>query len=167
MKWIVKNNRGVLEFKSIQVCTESQFNKIMADINHQRILAWCNDNHVLAEVQKGEQCMSILREVITEVNESEARRMDRLHLDFLKFIDELPEVDASQEQEDAKEVPQEEQSQAEIIEFVTDTLNGLHENDVTGAVLITSIGPIGLPCGKISHKVLTQMFETWLEKYGK
>lgn len=165
MKWIVKNDNGVLEFKSIQVCTESQFNKIMADINHQRILTWCDDNHVLAEVQRGEQCMSILREVITEVTESEARRMDRLHLDFLKFVDELPEIDAYQE--DAKKVTQKEQSQAEIIEFVTNTLIGLHENDVTGAILITSIGPISIPCGKISHKMLTQMFETWLEKYGK
>ena len=115
------------------------------------------------EAQKGEQCMSILREVITEVNESEARRIDRLHLDFLKFIDGLPEVD-SQEETDG---PQKEQSQAEIIEFVTDTLTGLHENNVIGAVLIMSIGPINVPCGEISHKVLTQMFEAWLDKYGK
>lgn len=163
MKWVVKNVDGVLEFKSIIVCTESQFNKMTAGVNQQRIIAWCNDNHVMFETQKGEQCMSILREVITEVNESEARRIDRLHLDFLKFIDGLPEVD-SQEETDG---PQKEQSQAEIIEFVTDTLTGLHENDITGAVLITSIGPVNLPCGKISHKVLTQMFEAWLDKYGK
>jgi hypothetical protein len=163
MKWIVKNVDGVLEFRSIVVCTESQYNKITAAINQQRIVAWCDDNHVLFQVERGEQCMSILREVITEVNESEARRIDRLHTEFLKFIDELPEVD-SQEETDK---PQKEQSQDEIIEFVTDTLIGLHNNDVTGAVLIASIGPIGLPCGKISHKVLTQMFETWLDKYGK
>jgi len=165
MKWIVKNNNGVLEFQSIIVCTESQYNKIVAGVNHQRIVAWCDDNNVMFEVRKGEQYLSILREAITEVNESEARRIDRLHMDFLKFVDELPEVDASQE--DAKEVPQTEQSQAKIIEFVTDTLNSLHNNDITGAVLIVSIGPIGLPCGKISRKVLTQMFEAWLDKYGK
>lgn len=163
MKWIVKTVDGVLEFRSIVVCTESQFNKITAGINQQRIIAWCDDNHVMFEAQKGEQCMSILREIITEVNESEARRIDRLHLDFLKFIDGLPEVDS---QEDTKE-PQKEQTQTEIIEFVTDTLVSLHNNDVTGAVLITSIGPIGLPCGRISHKLLTQMFEAWLDKYGK
>lgn len=162
MKWIVKTVDGVLEFQSIVVCTESQYNKMTAGINQQRIVAWCDDNHVMFEAQKGEQCMSILREVITEVNESEARRIDRLHLNFLKFVDELPEVDASQE--DTKE---EEQSQAEIIEFVTDVLTDLHDNDITGAVLIASVGPIGLPCGKISHRVLTQMFEAWLDKYGK
>lgn len=164
MKWIVKTVDGVLEFRSIVVCTESQFNKITAGINQQRIISWCDDNHVMFEAQKGEQCMSILREVITEVNESEARRIDRLHMDFLKFVDELPEVDVPQEE---TQEPQKEQTKTEIIEFVTDTLIGLHNNDVTGAILITSIGPIGLPCGKISHKVLTQMFETWLEKYGK
>ena len=163
MKWIVKTVDGVLEFRSIIVCTESQFNKMTAGINRQRIISWCDDHHVMFEAQQGEQCMSILREVVTEVNESEARRIDRLHLDFLKFIDELPNA-VSQEETDK---PQNEQSQAEIIEFVTDTLIGLHNNDVTGAVLITSIGPIGLPCGKISHKLLTQMFETWLDKYGK
>lgn len=163
MKWVVKNVDGVLEFRSIIVCTESQFNKMTAGVNQQRIIRWCDDNHVMFEVQKGEQHMSILREVITEVNESEARRIDRLHLDFLKFIDGLPEVD-SQEETDG---PQKEQSQAEIIEFVTDVLTDLHKNDITGAVLITSVGPVHLPCGKISHKVLTQMFEAWLDKYGK
>ena len=165
MKWIAKTKDSVLEFNSIKVCTESQFNKLSAGINRQRIIAWCDDNHILFEIQRGEQYMSIIREVVQEINESEARRIDMLHDKFLEFIDDLPEVDASQE--DTKDVPQEEQSQAEIIEFATDTLNGLHENDVTGAILITSIGPISLPCGKISHKVLTQMFETWLEKYGK
>lgn len=163
MKWVVKNVDGVLEFRSIVVCTESQFNKMTAGVNQQRIIGWCDDNHVMFEVQKGEQHMSILREVIAEVNESEARRIDRLHLDFLKFIDGLPEVD-SQEETDG---PQKEQSQAEIIEFVTDVLTDLHKNDITGAVLITSFGPVNLPCGKISHKVLTQMFEAWLDKYGK
>ena len=163
MKWIVKNNNGVLEFRSIVVCTESQFNKITAGINRQRIIAWCDDNHVMFEAQKGEQYMSILYEVITEVNESEARRIDRLHLDFLKFVDELPEVDSQEETQE----PQKEQSESEVVEFVADTLIDLHNNDVTGAILITSIGPIGLPCGKISHKVLTQMFEAWLDKYGK
>lgn len=167
MKWITKAKNGVLEFNSIKVCTESQFNKLDAGINRQRIIAWCDDNHISFEIQRGEQYMSIIREVVQEINEAEARRIDILHDKFLEFVDRLPEVNASQEQEDAKDIPQEEQSQAEIIEFVTDTLNGLHENDVTGAILITSIGPIVLPCGKISHKVLTQMFETWLEKYGK
>ena len=163
MKWVVKTVNGVLEFRSIIVCTESQFNKMTADINQQNIIAWCNDHHVMFETQKGEQCMSILRKVITEISESEARYIDRLHLDFLKFIDELPEVNSQEETDE----PQKEQSQAEIIEFVTDALTGLHENDVTGAILITSIGPISLPCGNISHKVLTQMFEAWLDKYGK
>lgn len=163
MKWVVKNVDGVLEFRSIIVCTESQFNKMTAGVNQQRIISWCDDNHVMFEVQKGEQHMSILREVIAEVNESEARRIDRLHLDFLKFIDGLPEVDSQEETDE----PQKEQSQAEIIEFVTDALTDLHNNDITGAVLITSIGPVHLPCGKISHKVLTQMFEAWLDKYGK
>lgn len=167
MKWIAKTKDGVLEFNSIKVCTESQFNKLSAGINRQRIIAWCDDNHISFEIQRGEQYMSIIREVVQEINESEARRIDMLHDKFLEFVDDLPEVDASQEQEDLKDVPQEEQSMTEIIEFVKDTLNGLHENDVIGAVLITSIGPIKLPCGRISHKVLTQMFETWLEKYEK
>ena len=164
MKWIAKTKDGVLEFNSIKVCTESQFNKLDAGINRQRIVAWCDDNHISFEIQRGEQCMSIIREVVQEINEAEARRIDILHDKFLEFVDSLPEVDASQEETDK---PQKEQSQAEIIEFVTDTLIGLHENDVAGAVLITSIGPIGLPCSKISHEVLTQMFETWLDKYGK
>lgn len=165
MKWIAKTKNGILEFNSIKVCTESQFNKLGASINRQRIVAWCDDNHISFEIQRGEQCMSIIREVVQEINEAEARRIDILHDKFLEFVDTLPEIDISQE--DAKEVPQEEQSQAEIIEFVTDVLDGLHENDVTGAVLIASVGQIGVPCGRISHKVLTQMFETWLEKYGK
>lgn len=163
MKWIAKTKDGVLEFNSIKVCTESQFNKLGAGINRQRIIAWCDDNNISFEIQRGEQCMSVICEVVQEINESEARRIDMLHDKFLEFVDGLPEVDSPEEIDE----PQKEQSQAEIIEFVTDTLIGLHNNDVNGAVLITSIGPIGWPYGKISHKMLTQMFETWLEKYGK
>lgn len=160
MKWIVKNDSGVLEFKSIQVCTESQFNKIMANINHQRILSWCDDNHVLAEVQKGEQCMSILREVITEVTESEARRMDRLHLEFLKFVDSLPNVDTV---EDKKELG--EQTIEKFINTAKNIISGIDEGDVNGAILITQVGDIGLPCGQISPSILRELFELYINKY--
>lgn len=160
MKWIVKNDSGVLEFKSIQVCTESQFNKIMANINHQRILSWCDDNHVLAEVQKGEQCMSILREVITEVTESEARRMDRLHLEFLKFIDGLSEVDTVEEKKE-----QEEQTVKKLLDTARDVLDGIKKGDVDGAVLIAQIGPVGIPCGNISCSMLKELFKLYIDKY--
>ena len=163
-KWIIKTD-GVLKFNSLKVCTESQYNKMTAGVNQQRIVGWCTDNHCTVKPEKGEQYLSILTEVVSNINESEARNVDILHDKFLEFVDTLPETDAPQE--DTKDVPQEEQSQAKIIEFVTDTLNDLHKGDITGAILITSIGPINLPCGKISYKTLTQMFETWLDKYGK
>ena len=158
MKWIVKNDNGVLEFKSIQVCTESQFNKIMADINHQRILAWCDDNHVLAEVQKGEQCMSILREAVAEVNESEARRIDRLHLDFLKFIDDLPEVDATTDQPENQDLKP-------ATEFVRDILTDIHNSEIVGAIVVRGIGPFATEWGRISLETLTEMCELYLDKY--
>lgn len=159
MKWIVKNDNGVLEFKSIQVCTESQFNKIMANINHQRILAWCDDNHVLAEVEKGEQCMSILREAVVEVNESEARRIDRLHLDFLKFVDSLPEVDSPDktEPEQADFKP--------ATEFVRDILTDIHNCEIIGAIVVRGIGPFETEWGHLSLETLTKMCELYLDKY--
>ena len=160
MKWIVKNDSGVLEFKSIQVCTESQFNKITAGINRQRIISWCDDNHVMFEAQKGEQCMSILREVITEVTESEARRMDRLHLEFLKFVDSLPEVDTVEEKENP-----EEQLIEECLSIVKNALEDINEGNLDGAVLIKEIGPIRFPCGNISPSMLKELFELYLDKY--
>lgn len=159
MKWIVKNDNGVLEFKSIQVCTESQFNKIMADINHQRILAWCDDNHVLAEVQKGEQCMSILREAVAEVNESEARRIDRLHLDFLKFVDSLPEVDAPNKTE-----PEQADSKPATA-FVRDILTDIHNCEIIGAIAVRRIGQFETEWGRISPETLTEMCELYLDKH--
>lgn len=165
MKWIVKNNNGILEFKSIVVCTDSQYNKINASINQQKICNWCDDMHVKACTEhNGNQPLSILVEAISEITESEARRIDRLHTDFLKFVDDLPEVDA---EEDRKDLPKEEQSTEEIIKFANETLAKLHNEEISGAILVTSIGPINIPRGEISHKVLTQMFEAWLQKYGK
>lgn len=160
MKWIVKTVDGVLEFQSIVVCTESQFNKIMAGVNQQRILAWCDDNHVMIEAQKGEQCMSILREVITEVNESEARRVDRLHLEFLKFIDSLPEVDTVEEKKE-----QEEQTVKKLLDTARDVLDGIEKGDIDSAVLIAQIGPVGIPCGNISCSMLKELFELYIDKY--
>ena len=157
MKWIVKTVDGVLEFQSIVVCTESQFNKIMAGVNQQRILAWCDDNHVMVETQKGEQCMSILREIITEVNESEARRVDRLHTEFLKFVDSLPEVDAPNEQEQADFMP--------VTEFVRDILTDIHNCEIEGAIIVRGIGPFKTGWGSISLETLTEMCELYLDKH--
>ena len=159
MKWIVKNDNGVLEFKSIQVCTESQFNKITAGINRQRIISWCDDNHVMFEAQKGEQCMSILREAITEVNESEARRMDRLHLEFLKFVDSLPEVDAPDKTE------QEQTDSRPATEFVRDILTDIHNTEIIGAIVVRGIGPFETEWGRISPETLTEMCELYLDKH--
>lgn len=157
MKWIVKTVDGVLEFQSIVVCTESQFNKIMAGVNQQRILAWCDDNHVMVEAQKGEQCMSILREIITEVNESEARRVDRLHTDFLKFVDSLPEVDAPDKTEQADSKP--------ATVFVSDILTDIHNAEIIGAIVVRRIGPFETEWGRISPKTLTEMCELYLDKH--
>ena len=166
MEIVIKAVDGVLEFDAIQVITESEFAKINAGINQQRIVAWCTDNGSVAVCAEHgmQQPVCIMKQIENEVSTSLISETERKMHRFLEFVDELPEVDVSKE--DVKE-EQKEQSQDEIIEFATDTLAGLHNNDVTGAVLITSIGPIGIPCGKISHNVLTQMFETWLEKYGK
>lgn len=157
MKWIVKTVDGVLEFQSIVVCTESQFNKIMAGVNQQRIIAWCDDHHVMVEAQNGEQCMSILREIITEVNESEARRVDRLHTDFLKFVDSLPEVDAPDKTEQTDFMP--------VTEFVRDMLTDIHNSEIIGAIVVSGIGPLETKWGTISTKTLTEMCELYLDKY--
>lgn len=160
MKWIVKTVDGVLEFQSIVVCTESQFNKIMAGVNQQRILSWCDDNHVMVDAQKGEQCMSILREVITEINESEARRVDRLHTEFLKFVDSLPEVDTVEEKKE-----QEEQTVEKLLDFARDVLDDIKKGNIDGAILIAQIGPAGIPCGNISCSTLKELFELYIDKY--
>jgi len=157
MKWIVKTVDGVLEFRSIVVCTESQYNKMTAGINQQRIIAWCDDNHVLYEAQKGQQCVSILREVISEVNESEARRVDRLHTEFLKFVDSLPEVEAPDEPKQADFKP--------ATEFVRDILTDIHNTEIIGAIVVRGIGPFGMPWGKISLKTLAEMCKLYLDKY--
>lgn len=158
MKWIVKNNNGILKFQNIVVCSEGQYNKLTADVNQQVIKNWCNDNHVKHNVSKDEQYLSILSKHTKEINESEARSIDKTHTDFLKFIDNLPEVDVQEEGV---------QSQQEIVEFAKDVLDSLHKGEISGAALIMPIGSIGIPCGGISHKVLIQMFETWLDKYSK
>lgn len=158
MKWIVKTVDGVLEFQSIVVCTESQFNKMTAGINQQRIVNWCDDNHVMFEAQKGEQCMSILREVITEVNESEARRIDRLHLDFLKFIDDLPEVDASTDQPENQDLKP-------ATEFVRDILTDIHNSEIIGAIVVRETDLFVAEWGRISLETLTEMCELYLDKY--
>lgn len=159
MKWIVKTVDGVLEFQSIVVCTESQFNKIMAGVNQQRILAWCDDNHVMVEAQKGEQCMSILREVITEINESEARRVDRLHTEFLKFVDSLSEVDAPDKTEPKRA------DFKPATTFVRDMLTDIHNSEIIGAIVVRRIGPFETEWGRISLETLTDMCELYLDKY--
>lgn len=160
MKLIVKTVDGVLEFKSIVLCTESQYNKMTAGVNQQRIIAWCDDNHVMFEVQKGEQCMSILREVITEVNESKARRIDRLHIEFLKFVDSLPEVDTVEDKEELGE-----QTIERRLNTAKEVINGINEGDIDGAVLIAQTGPVGLSCGSISSSMLKELFELYINKY--
>lgn len=157
MKWIVKTVDDVLEFQSIVVCTESQFNKIMAGVNQQRILAWCDDNHVMVEAQKGEQCMSILREIITEVNESEARRVDRLHTEFLKFVDSLPEVDAPDKTEQV--------NSKSITVVVSDLLADIHNSEIKGAIIVRKIGPFVSEWGRFSPETLAEMCELYLDKH--
>ena len=166
MKWIVKNNDGVLEFNSTVVCTESEYNKINAGINQQKIKAWCDDNHVSVETIKGEQCISVIKEIVTEVDEREARRMDRLHENFLRFVSHLPEVDA------AERCDVDEQLE-ENIKFVKEVLDEWDETETRlgtcGAILLGKDSECNftVPCGRISSHLLKQMFQVWLDKYGK
>lgn len=157
MKWVVKNVDGVLEFRSIIVCTESQFNKMTAGVNQKHILAWCDDNHVTVEAQKGTQCMSILREIITEVNESEARRVDRLHTEFLKFVDSLPEVDALDKTKQA--------DFRSTTEFINDMLTDIHNSEIKGAIVVHEIDSFLVEWGRISKETLAEMCELYLDKY--
>lgn len=157
MKWIAKTKDGVLEFNSIKVCTESQFNKLSAGINRQRIIAWCDDNHISFEIQRGEQYMSIIREVVQEINESEARRIDVLHDKFLEFVDSLPEVDAPDKTEQADSQP--------ATEFVRDILTDIHNCEIIGAIVVRRIGPFETEWGRISLETLTKMCELYLDKH--
>lgn len=159
MKWIAKTKDGVLEFNSIKVCTESQFNKLSAGINRQRIIAWCDDNHISFEIQRGEQYMSIIREVVQEINESEARRIDILHDKFLEFVDSLPEIDAPDKTE-----PKQADSRP-ATEFVRDILTDIHNTEVIGAIVVRGIGPFETEWGRISLETLTKMCELYLDKY--
>lgn len=166
MKWIVKNIDGVLEFNSTVVCTESEYNKINAGINQQKIKAWCDDNHISVETIKGEQYISVIKEIVTEVDEREARRMDRLHENFLRFVSHLPEVDATATGESDEQLE-------EDIKFVKEILDKWDETETlmgtVGAIILgkDSTREFVMPCGHISEKLLKQMFETWLDKYGK
>ena len=157
MKWIAKTKDGVLEFNSIKVCTESQFNKLGASINRQQIIAWCDDNHISFEIQRGEQYMSIIREVVQEINESEARRIDMLHDKFLEFVDSLPEVDSPDKTEQADYKP--------AITFIRDILTDIHNSEIIGAIVVRGIGPFETEWGRISRETLTEMCELYLDKY--
>lgn len=157
MKWIAKTKNGVLEFNSVKVCTESQFNKLGAGINRQRIIAWCDDNHISFEIQRGEQCMSIIREVVQEINEAEARRIDILHDKFLEFIDELPETNEPKNADEPDLKP--------ATVFVRDILTGIHNCEIKGALVMQEIGPFEMPWGRISLKTLTEMCELYLDKH--
>lgn len=162
MKWIVKNSDGVLEFKSIKVCTESQFNKIMAGVNQQRILNWCDDHHVMIETQKGQQHMTIIREIVTEINESEARRVDILHDNFLSFIDTLPEAEC--ENEEAQPI---DTDIAEIVKMAKQVVKKIDAEEIDGAALYVEVGPINIPNGIfIPAPILKELFNVYIEKYG-
>ena len=159
MKWIVKNVDGVLEFQDIVVCTDSQYNKINAGANQHKICKWCDDMHVKACTEhNGNQPLSVLKEVITEVDEREARRMDKLHADFLKLVDTLPNsVDPPAEQEEV--------SISDCMEAVKYILKQLDEGEVDGAAVTTTLGPITIPRGEISGSMLRELLETYVKAH--
>jgi hypothetical protein len=160
-KWIAKTKDGVLEFNSVKVCTESEFNKLTAGVNRQKLISWCDDNHISFEAQRGEQYMSIIREVVQEINESEARNIDILHDKFLAFVDTLPEVDIPNKNDN----PENMDTVEKCLHFAKEAIAGIDKGDIDGAVFISSIGPIGLPCGHISASILRELLTLYIDKY--
>lgn len=161
------NKDGWFEIRTTEKVSLDWRNRFNAPINRRRIIAWNEDNHISTTmyVKEGQFFLEMLYKT-EECRKTTVSSLQKLFHDLVDFVNDLPEVDSTTE-DDNKTEEIKEQSQEEIVDFVTDVLVGLHEKKVNGAILITSVGPIGLPCGKISYEVLTQMFETWLEKYGK
>lgn len=160
------NTDGWFEIRTTEEVSLDWRNKFNAPINRRRIIAWTQDNHVRTNllVKEGQYFMEMCYKV-AECRKTTISSLQKISHDLIDFVNNLPEVDSIIE-DDNKTEEIKEQSQGEIVDFVTDVLVGLHKKEISGAILMTSVGPIGLPCGKISYEVLTQMFGTWLDKYG-
>lgn len=156
---------GWFEIRTTQEVSLNWRNRFNAPINRRKIIAWTQDNHVRTNllVKEGQYFLEMCYKT-KECKKTTISSLQKLFHELVDFVDGLPEVVA---EEDLKNLQKEEQSTEEIIKFVNETLAKLHNGEVSGAILVTLIGPINIPRGEISHKVLTQMFETWLEKYGK
>lgn len=159
---------GWFEIRTTEEVSLEWRNRFNAPINRRKIITWTQDNHVRTNllVKEGQFFLEMCYK-IEECRKTTISSLQKISHDLVNFVDCLPEVDSTIEDDKIEDDNKsKEQNQEEIVDFVTDVLVGLHEKEISGAVLMTSVGPIGLPCGKISHKVLTQMFETWLDKYG-
>ena len=154
---------GWFEIRNTEEVSLEWRNRFNAPINRRKIIAWTQDNHVRTNllVKEGQYFLEMCYK-IEECKKTTISSLQKISHDLIDFVNDLPEVDSTIEDDNKSK----EQSKEEIVDFVTDVLVGLHKKEISGAVLMTSVGPIGLPCGKISHEVLTQMFETWLDKYG-
>lgn len=163
METAIKVVEGCFEIEITNKVSLEWRNKFHAAINRRRIINWCNDHHIdsMIIVKEGQFFLSIKHKT-PECKPCTISDLGNTFEQLVDFVNDLPEVDSTIEDDNKSK----EQSQEEIVDFVTDVLVGLHKKEINGAILMTFVGPIGLPCGKISHEVLTQMFETWLDKYG-
>ena len=159
---IGSNSSGKLTICSELPVTSSQCNKLNNEINEKRIKNWLKDNncttHCLDETKQVKKSNLWCERSI--VNEGDLSKFTELHKSFLEFVDSLPEVDAMVHALNLDLVHKKE------CEFITDILDSLQKKEISCGVLITELGPIGIPCGHISPETLIEMCECYLEKYG-
>lgn len=166
MEIVIKAVDGVLEFDAIQVITESEFAKINADVNQQRIVAWCTDNgSVVVSAERGvQQPVCIMRQIENEVGTSLISETERKMHRFLEFVDTLPEVDLEDEKGGR---PVDENEVAKFLEKAKKIVKGIDEKELHGTVVVTEIGAIGFPRCYIDDSMLRELLISYIEKYGQ
>lgn len=164
MEIVIKAVDGVLEFDAIQVITESEFAKINAGVNQQRIVAWCTDNgSVVVCAERGvQQPVCIMKQIENEVSTSLISETERKMHRFLEFVDTLPEVDLKDDKEDQPI----DETVAKFLEKAKNIIKGIDEKELHGAIVITEIGSIGFPRCYLDDSVLRELLTLYIEKYG-
>lgn len=152
---------GVLEFKALHVITESQCNKIKAGINKQRIVKWCDDNHVSVDTERSIQSICVMTQARREVDTNTISEMERKMHEFLMFVDDLPEVDSP----DDKGGQPIDETVKECLKFAKDVITGIDEGDIDGCTIVSEIGPLVLPCGHMSKDMLRELLVLYIDKY--
>jgi len=163
MDIIITAKLNSLELKSSALASKDWEDKFLLKENHAKILAWCKDHHVRAYWNSVDKKSELVQD-LDKANFACFGLLDKLHTEFMQFVEKLPSSKHWLEKSEISE------KNRKFVKHVLENWDETNERaGIDGAKILGKDSQAGMlyPIGYINEGLLKQMFEAWLQVYDK